>query len=183
MKTAPCLDRLGGARAQPFATSFLLNFSFQDRKSKAGGRQIGLALKWVQTARLPRAVFRPFPWRRQQDNRSGAGCSAAEQADRERRPALVEYTAPTVFIAAPGSQGEIRGAAPPPSRCGWGSAGAGAPRRRGFASLLSLPSRLCSAPQFASAVCPVPQTSLPLLRGLAPWASLVAQRLRCSSVR
>lgn len=42
MKTVPCLDRLGGARAQPFATSFLLN-CFQDRKSKAGGRQIGLA--------------------------------------------------------------------------------------------------------------------------------------------
>lgn len=58
MKTVPCLDRLGGARAQPFATSFLLN-CFQDRKSKAGGRQIGLALKWVQaapTSGLP-AVF------------------------------------------------------------------------------------------------------------------------------
>lgn len=71
----------------------------------------------------------------------------------------MEYTAPAVFIAAPGSQGEIRGAAPPPSRGGWGSAGARAPRRRGFASLCflsrpgsvplrSLPS---STDQFASA--------------------------------
>lgn len=149
MKTAPCLDRLGGARAQPFATSFLLNFSFQDRKSKAGGRQIGLALKWVQTARLPRAVFRPFPWRRQQDNRSGAGCSAAEQADRERMPALVEYTAPAVFTAAPGSQGEIRG---PPRPL---PAAAGAPRAlellAGAALLLFAFSLVLAL--FRSAVC------------------------------
>ena len=32
IKTAPCLDRLGGACAQPLATSFILNSSFQDRR-------------------------------------------------------------------------------------------------------------------------------------------------------
>ena len=60
IKTAPCLDRLGGACAQLLDTSFILNFSFQDRKSKMGGRQIGQALTWVQTTRLTRAVFWPF---------------------------------------------------------------------------------------------------------------------------
>ena len=183
MKTAPCLDRLGGARAQPFATSFLLNFSFQDRKSKAGGRQIGLALKWVQTARLPRAVFRPFPWRRQQDNRSGAGCwQLSRQTEKEclrwwniqPRPYLQQR-----LVHKERSGGRP---APFPRRLGLRGRSSSSQARLCF-SLLSLSSWLCSAPQFASAVCPVPQTSLPLLRGLAPWASLVAQRLRCSSVR